>query len=288
MIYSEKNTNFDLDKKIRRDLKDFEMSQNKKVIFGSTIGSISRGIHNQNSDYDVRFLFLEGDLSFSNKSNWHNEKLIRHRVYDKSSLCNCIPLWDMNAFLNFINEPYIDRKISYKLFHNVIWTFYSPYAFDPFGIQQVVKDFLNTDVNRKYEFSYHLNEAYVYKEKFLLEHDFKSFIYALHHFLSSFYIYKFKALPSTDIHHLYQILNEKDKNMIEGINLKYKKNDVQLRNKEILKLLEILHYYSSQFPIESNDINFEIAKSNNFPQLQKTLSDIISSFSITKSYINNI
>ena len=32
MIYSEKNTNFDLDKKIRRDLKDFEMSQNKKVI----------------------------------------------------------------------------------------------------------------------------------------------------------------------------------------------------------------------------------------------------------------
>ena len=133
-----------------------------------------------------------------------------------------------------------------------------------------------------------MKEAYAYKEKFLLEHDFKSFIYALHHFLSSFYIYKFKALPSTDIHHLFQILNEKDKNMIKGINSIYKKNDVQLRNKEILKLLEILHYYSSQFPIESNDINFEIAKSNNFPQLQKTLSDIITSFSITKSYINNI
>ena len=67
-------------------IQKFEDSENKKLIYASTIGSISKSISRDNSDYDLRGIFVDNKFNFLQKKDLHNEKLIRFRIFDKTIL----------------------------------------------------------------------------------------------------------------------------------------------------------------------------------------------------------
>lgn len=149
------NMNFIED--LHKERHEIEQKLGMETIFGSTIGSISQGLSRYNSDYDVRFLFLKRDLVITN-SVLHNEQTIRYRLFkENNSPYDCIAFWEYNAFINFLCEPYIDNDISYKLVRNVIWSFLSPYAWDPYGIQVKVIKLLDRIINLDYEISFYVN-----------------------------------------------------------------------------------------------------------------------------------
>lgn len=126
-----------------------------KTIFGSTIGSISKGTERYSSDYDVRFLYVDKMYRLLDKHDRHTEDKIRYRVFSKSKSYNCIAFWEVSAFLNFLCEPYIDNDMQYKLVRNVLHTFLSPYQYDPFGISFKILPILNKIINLEYEIKYH-------------------------------------------------------------------------------------------------------------------------------------
>ena len=126
-----------------------------EAIFGSTIGSISRGIQRYTSDYDVRFLYVDKDKNFISSSERHVEDRIRYRKFNDSKAYNCIAFWEISAFLNFLCEPYIDQGIQYKLIRNVMWSFLSPYQLDPYGISGKILPLLLKAINIDCETNHH-------------------------------------------------------------------------------------------------------------------------------------
>ena len=44
---------------ILSQVEEFEKRYNKKVVFGSVLGSISKGVERYDSDYDSRFLYFD-------------------------------------------------------------------------------------------------------------------------------------------------------------------------------------------------------------------------------------
>ena len=125
------------------------------IVFGSTIGSISRGIERFSSDYDVRFLYVDKSYRFLDKHDRHTEKRIRNKVFYESKAYNCIAFWEVSAFLNFLCEPYIDNNVQYKLVRNVLWTFTSPYSYDPYGIGNKIFPLLKKTINLECEMKHH-------------------------------------------------------------------------------------------------------------------------------------
>ena len=182
-------------KYIKKSLVDFESDRGCQVIFGTMIGSCSQGLNNPTSDLDVRFLFLGRNLDVIEEKNRHKEERIRFQIHDKTKKCNCIALWEISAFLNFIYEPYIDRGTNYKLIRNVIWTFGSDFIFDPLGLRQEIFPLIEQSIDLQSEFEYHLNEMkkneVLWQEKPL----FRSLVYSLYHGLSCYWIITVNSIP---------------------------------------------------------------------------------------------
>lgn len=151
MLYGSKKFIDDLIKSIKK----IENEKCIKIVFGSTIGSISRGIERFTSDYDVRFLYVDKSYKFLDKHDRHTENRIRYRAFYESKAYNCIAFWEVSAFLNFLCEPYIDNNAQYKLVRNVLWTFTSPYTYDPYGICVKILPILKKTLNLECEMKYH-------------------------------------------------------------------------------------------------------------------------------------
>lgn len=119
---------------------DVEKERNIKVIFGAMVGSISKGLEREDSDYDTRFLYLEPDEDGSwkryDKANYISEKDV-HFSYipdDQTLFYDKIAFWEASSFINYLSRPVLDEKESNGLYHIVGWTFFSPYVWDPYNI----------------------------------------------------------------------------------------------------------------------------------------------------------
>lgn len=68
-----------------------------------------------------------------------------------------IPCWETTSFFQYLVEPYIEGKLSYGLYNTVGWTLQSPYAWDPFGIQQKIIPLMNDIFEKTYALRYYIS-----------------------------------------------------------------------------------------------------------------------------------
>lgn len=167
---------------------------NGKIVFGAMVGSISQGVHAADSDYDTRFLYIRDDFP----ANILNpavckEKDIVTRYYPESGLFyDKIPLWELSSFLQFIVNPVIDGEHSAGLHHNIAWTFFSPYVWDPYGLVSKLTPMIYPVCNVKLELQHHISKI---EEFFDREDDIllKNYLYASIAAASVYYIEKFST-----------------------------------------------------------------------------------------------
>lgn len=148
---------------ILEKVKEFEEKYQKKVVFGSMVGSISKGVERFDSDYDTRFLYLDktetGYFRWDQLKEDIKESQI-HQCYipEKDDLFyDKIAFWELTSFINFLRNPQLDRKFSVGLFHIVGWTLNSPYCWDPYGIKSKIVFLLDEMFQKSYEIQYYRN-----------------------------------------------------------------------------------------------------------------------------------
>ena len=184
---------------LMREVSEVEKNRDIRVVFGSTIGSISRGIHRYTSDYDVRFLYVNADNNLLGRSSRHNEEKIRYRKYNKEKAYNCIAFWEASAFLTFLTEPYISNGVQYKLVRNVIWSLSSPYQLDPYGLRCKIIPLVNKAINLDCEVNHHyaiLETSLRTRKTFL---PIIEYFEMMHSFLSLVWIKRERSVPPLHI-----------------------------------------------------------------------------------------
>ncbi len=126
-----------------------------KLVYGATMGSISRGLAAVDSDYDSRFLFVRDDL----ENNWLDpsdckEKDIIFRYFrddghrtdiDIKFSYDRIAFWELTSFLRLLKKPAIGKETFNVdgLYYVAEHTFMSPYTYDPYGIQQRILPYIH-------------------------------------------------------------------------------------------------------------------------------------------------
>ena len=172
-----------------------------KLIFGAVVGSISKGLHYSDSDYDARFLYLRQDFpqKICIPSEMPEAELVK-RYYHKDKIYECIPLWETTSFLHFLMNPRLDEDISVGLYNIVGWTFQSPYVWDPYGLKSKIMPLINRIFNKEYEIACHkmIIEKY-WKE---LEQDAvisKSYLNSLHAAATIEWSIKYNTQPPIDL-----------------------------------------------------------------------------------------
>ncbi len=178
MLYGNRKVQDEIIEQVRR----FEEKNNKKVVFGAMVGSISKGMERFDSDYDTRFLYLDpsesGYIRWDKKNGIIEERQVhfcyiperkecyvegtdyrdRHQEYDlkdKSFFYDKIAFWEMTSFVNFLRKPKLDNKFSVGLYHIVSWTFRSPFCWDPYGITEKINALLDEMFIPEYEIQYY-------------------------------------------------------------------------------------------------------------------------------------
>ena len=163
---------------------EFETNYNKKVIFGSMVGSISKGVERYDSDYDTRFLYFDqtkqGVVRWDQKKENIKEDQIHYcyiptkeygyvdgmtyrsrygdfELEDKSFFYDKIAFWEFTSFINFLTNPKLDDKVSVGLYHIVGWTFNSPFCWDPYGIKERISCLIDKMFVLEYEIQYYRN-----------------------------------------------------------------------------------------------------------------------------------
>ena len=194
----------------------FEKEYNKKVIFGSMVGSISKGLERFDSDYDTRFLYL--DQSEQGIVRWdqteediaeeqihicyipdrmncyvggrnYRDKYHEFELSDKSYFYDKIAFWELTSFVNFLKKPKLDNKFSVGLYHIVSWTFNSPFCWDPYGIAGKVRCLLDEMFIPEYEIQYYRNYIVNAKKKDPLM--IREYLYAAYYALAIEYCLKY-------------------------------------------------------------------------------------------------
>ena len=139
--------NYEFRVELLSKIKEYEKKYKIKVIYIGTVGSISRGITDYNSDYDVKCLFVYDDKKLLKSTERHAESIIRFREFDSNKTYNCIAFWEVSAFINFLYEPYIGSGNKYDLARNVFWLMSTPYTWDPLGLQIKIKNEIEQFMN---------------------------------------------------------------------------------------------------------------------------------------------
>ncbi len=129
---------------INKDIKEIEKKYDITVIFGAAVASLERGITKYSTDYDIRFLFYYNSTPQLPVEEYHNEERIRIREYfsQEKRPYDCIAMWEINAFFNFLVEPYISQGENYRLIQIVYETISSPYIFDSLGLYAKIEPFI--------------------------------------------------------------------------------------------------------------------------------------------------
>jgi len=221
---------------LMQEVSNVEAERGIRIIFGSTIGSISRGIQRYTSDYDVRFLYVDRSNSFIDSCDRHVEERIRYRIINDNKAYNCIAFWETSAFLNFLCEPYISQGAQYKLARNVIWSFLSPYQFDPYGISSKISPLLTKAINIDCEINHHctiLRGCCQASSSFAPLAD---YFRAMHAYLSLLWIKQERTVPPLHIMTLMSLADNEICDHINhylAVNKSYNNNSVDSVNAEI-------------------------------------------------------
>ena len=130
-----------------------------KPIFGAMVGSVSRGVHMADSDYDTRFLYLRDDYPRICDPREIDESELHSRYYpDDVKIYEFIPFWEFTSFIQFLKEPrFKGCDVSPSLYNLLGWTFYSPFVWDPYGIQNRIMPYMDLCFNREYTIQHHRN-----------------------------------------------------------------------------------------------------------------------------------
>ena len=172
-----------------------------KLIFGAMVGSVSKGLHYADSDYDTRFLYLRKDFpeKICIPSKMKEEELVK-RYYPKDKIFEWIPFWEATSFLQFLDNPSFIGDFSVGLYNIVGWTFQSPYIWDPYGLQSKIMPLINTIFKKEYEISYHRTILQKYKSELEKEHVIvKSCLYSLHAAATIEWCMRYNSQPPIDL-----------------------------------------------------------------------------------------
>ena len=157
---------------------DIAEKENAKIIYGVTMGSFAKGYPSVDSDYDVRFLYIKDD--FPDKlylPTELDEKEMVKRFFEPTDAQGNIPmdrvfdhiaLWEVSSFLHLLLTPTFKSETynPYGLYHTVEFTMYSPFTWDPYGLQLKLLPFLQKCLNLKLALSYYKSLiGQFYKEK---------------------------------------------------------------------------------------------------------------------------
>lgn len=160
-----------------------------KIIFGAMVGSISQGVHAADSDYDTRFLYVRKDFpeNILQPVVCKEEDIVTRYYPENGLFYDKIPLWELSSFLQFILTPSIDGIHSVGLHHNIAWTFFSPYVWDPYGLVNKLAPMIYRTCNVEFELQYHISKI---KEFFQQNEDIliKNYLYATIAAASIYYI----------------------------------------------------------------------------------------------------
>lgn len=199
----------DFQKELFENIRGLEVREHFTVLYIGTVGSISCGLSDEESDYDVKCLFIRND-SFIDKSEKHNEKKIRFREFSSEKIYECIAFWEISSFINFLAEPFIDSGNKYDLWRNVMWLFMTPYAWDPLGLKDKIRYDLLSCMNLKNEILYHYNimDKLLNRKKAGEAFTTKELSRLLHAFLSIQWIHSKDELPPLNLLSLLSIVSD--------------------------------------------------------------------------------
>lgn len=136
------------------DIRKEEQINGYEVLYAGLVGSVSQGLSDHQSDWDVKCLWVRPG-KFLGQPQRHIEDCIRYRKFYNGKIYDCIAFWEVSAFFNFLSEPYIDRGNNYGLFHNVVWLMRTPYRFDPLGLQNKISILLDQCIDIENEKLWH-------------------------------------------------------------------------------------------------------------------------------------
>lgn len=165
MFFGSESIQKEIIEKANRIAREHDM----RLIYGTTTGSISKGIQAYDSDYDIRFLFVRN--SAPNKlytaMNCKEEDIIYryftqedHSVFvEKKEIFDRIAFWEFSSFLQFLIVPQIGKetKDANGLYYIVEHTFLSPFTWDPYGIQESLQAFIQLVFKPQYSIPYYQN-----------------------------------------------------------------------------------------------------------------------------------
>ena len=144
---------------IIEDAKKYANENGYELIYGAMVGGISKGLQYSDSDYDTRFLYLNKGQLDKIYLPWNEkEDDLKHRCYFDDKPYEWIPLWEFTSFIQFLKNPAFDGKVSFGLYNVVGWTFQSPYAWDPYGLQMKICPLLNRAFRSDYFVPYHIEQ----------------------------------------------------------------------------------------------------------------------------------
>lgn len=164
---------------IVEDAKKYAQENGYELVYGAMVGGISKGLQYADSDYDTRFLYLDKGHLDKIYFPWdEKEDGLKHRCYFEDKPYEWIPLWEMTSFIQFLKKPAFDGKVSYGLYNIVGWTFQSPYAWDPYGLQMKLVPLINRAFRSDYFVPYHAEQInqYFSEEEIVI----KDYLYAIY------------------------------------------------------------------------------------------------------------
>ena len=162
----------------------FEKNYNKKVVFGSVLGSISLGLQRYDSDYDSRFLYLDQsgeDIHWDKltedmienqihqcyfpKNGYLDGVFVRNnrqvlksdKEFDKKLFYDKVAFWELTSYIELLRNPQLNNKFSTELYHTVAWMFHSPFCWDPYGIKNKISWILDEMFVLEYEIQFYRN-----------------------------------------------------------------------------------------------------------------------------------
>lgn len=235
-------------------IRKIEKEKDITVLYIGVVGSISRGISNYDSDYDVKCLYIKNN-TFIEKPYRHNENCIRFRVYDNQKPYECIAFWEISAFVNFLAEPYIDSGYKYDLLKNVAWLFLTPYSWDPLGIKENIHFAFMQCMNVENELIYHYKilQRIIKQDEKGEKISGRDFLRLLHAYLSIEWILEKKEYPPINILSLlfcisnedikYYCINILETNKIEKSTMFYELWDkIMSAGLEVNRILDLKEY----------------------------------------------
>lgn len=142
------------------------------IMYGTTLGSISRGIQRYDSDYDIKF-FYSADLErkhIEKEKNWYSkwEDTAIHDLGERVNfdLLYDLAIWDIGSFFELLINPECkEREISPQLYFQVFHSLISPYHYDPYGITNKILPIVWN--------VYDINYLFVHYERYLKKRYYK-------------------------------------------------------------------------------------------------------------------